>query len=140
MTPNEFMQIIQIGLTLGLIIYLVDKLQLMKYNLLRIFLSPFQYAFIGVFRGKWDTRYLEPADWFVDNLAYLCYMLIAVGKTFSFFALLQQVRLHQIEEKSAAWFIASPMVTVGIIGLVVLFEGKLSAKRMYAGFKQITQP
>lgn len=136
LTTNDVMQLEQIAFTVALICIVADKLTKMEFNLVRIFISPFQYVIRGLFFGDWNPVYLRPINWFIENITYLFYILIVTGYTFMLFGLLEQIRLNQVQEKSITWFVGSPMVALGIIGIVCFNDiRKVSVSKIFSMFR-----
>jgi hypothetical protein len=128
MTPNEFFQMQSIAMIMAFLCFIAVKLEQMDYGFFKIAIGIILYFYHGWLFGQWYRRYIQPADWLAKNHIYLWYVLLSVGEFFFLFGLLEQLRLHQVEDKSFVWFVGSPIVTVASMGICAYYESRASVK------------
>lgn len=135
-TPNDVVQLFNIGLSIGVICFCGYKIEQMKYPFWKIFTFTIWYPVKRVYSGEWDPRLLKPIDFMVTNVAYLFFAILFVGQMSSIFGLLRQFRLNQVGDKPWEWVVSGPLSKIGVLGICLFYEPIFKETPIYQWYKR----
>lgn len=107
---NIFMQLVSIAGSICVVLFFWDRLTHMEYSFWHIFVRWAAYK---------DTK---PYDWLIENMEYLGFLMIVTGHMFTVIGLLQQFSLNQVATKSGAFFVSSPINSLGLLLVAYIYS------------------
>lgn len=117
-TYSEFLQVISILSSIGIVLYCGYELGHKKYS--------FWHIFMRMVRFK-DT---EPLHWLLNNKHYLALFFLAVGQLITISGLLREFGMGRINGKPTEFFFSAPMTKICIVYLIhELIKAKSPAYR-----------
>lgn len=122
-------QLISIALITVALLYFYDKICQMKFSFWRIFvrtlITLFKTVMIKCFGEflyvMFDCEIVithddtEPADWLINHLYYVGFLLLVIGHVFSLTGLIQQIGTTDLHNKPTAFFISPLFNQIGLV-------------------------